>query len=1114
MLRFILGAAGSGKTSLIYDEICKENGNVLLFVPDQFVFETEKLIAEKTDEKSQNIKISGFSSLSEEILKKYSPRKAYADSTAKFMIMLRAVRSLRDSFKYYGSAAYKSTFIPFCLSAVSEFKSAGITSDRLSNTADKLSGALGDKLSDMGMLMSLYNELLQQIYDDRQDNLLLAARLAEENDCFAGYSVYIDGFDSFTGAQLKFLEPMVRQSDSCTAALCIDNNSSCFETVQKTRAALSAFAEKEFAEIKEIRLDGAPRYKSKAMRALRDGLVQDIPAPADIQYNPDDIVTAYSADKSGEADFVCSCVKKLMAEGMRCRDIAVLCPASADYLSAVKSAFLRYDIPLFADIPVPISEKPLMKYIEYLLLAAYSPTGENVMRYIKSGFVRVKAEDGKTRPVTLREINAIEEYANRWGLYDRMWTKPFARIEGEDEQAVERLRDEIVNALVQIKSDCEGCDGREITKKFTSFLFSQGDISASIQGKCQDYTTRSLMYDKELTEEYNYLWETVSGMLTAAYETLDGTALSLKEYALVLHSAAQQITMSQPPQVLDSVLFGDPDRTRTAEVKAVFVMGAKNGVFPEYSTGIGQLFTKSENDELIKNGIELDSDPDRQNAAQQLSVYKALTLAEEKLYITWTGGEQDCTEVIDTIKTILPDVKTTDADSLPAEFYCHSPAAAKKQLSKCKLINSRDADAITLALKNTGEQDYLRLVKRAERGLSDYACIHDAGAAAPLIFDFEKLSPTGINLLSSCRFAYFCRYGLKIRERQTKMMTPANFGNTVHFVMNYCFERLFTQNPENGGKETAPDIPALVEQAMELYLSEFFLPREELGARFLAVYDSVKTLCVYLITYMKQELENSAFKPAYFELSLEDGKVLPSGFKAEPFTLDTALPDGTRQSIRVFGTVDRVDTAKDESGKKWLRVIDYKTGSKDISVSKIYYGLDLQLLLYLFTLCENNPDFSPSAATYYPAGSIPLKNTTDADEELRRGFWLDEHREKGFAVKGSQSDKEKALYNSVKITPSGKIAPESYFSATVISEDALGKMKHRISKVICEDAGKVKTGNVNAYPLVEDGTFLSCRYCKLEHICGRSEKHIRDVNGNDAVQFAQEITAEESENGR
>ena len=1110
MLEFILGAAGSGKTCRIYDAISKEEGECILLVPDQFVFESERRMAQATGEKKSSISVTGFSALSEQILKKYCSRKSYADTTAKTAVMQRAVKELQGSLRFYSGVSGRMGFAALCLSAVNMLKNSGISCETLSAAADKEgTGLFKDKLSDIAAIYGLYDKMLGKIYDDRQDNLVLAAKAAEENDCFAGVNIYIDGFDSFTGAQKRLLEPMIRQSDNCTVALCLDQSGSdVFLMCEKTKEFFTKTAGKEHTEITETMLSDAPRYKNNSIRILRDKLCGE----SEENGSCDGITAAFSRSMSSEADYVCSQIKKLVRkEGYRYSDIAVICASPSNYASTFTSAALRYGIPVFADLPEPISEKPLLRFFDSLFAAAEKPVGTNIMRYIKSGFARIPSDknDGSTRPITLRERHLFDEYASYWDLKDKSWNRPFPKVDTEDDKTVEYIREQIVAPLVKLAREAEGKDGRQLTELFTRFLFEKADIKAAIQGQCQDNSTRDLKYVKEKTEEYNNLWSTVSDMLSSLYETLDGMPMTLEEYALTVRNCASQISLSRPPKVLDSILFGDASRTRSKDVRAVFVMGASKGAFPVIDTQDAPVFTLSEIEKLRKSEIVVKEDEETEYSRAVFDVYKALSLPSRKLCVTFTGEPENAAECFEVMKkafgTQLINIDKEDPLSL-----CESVRSAEKQYVRC--INGCDskdkAEVILSALKEsdmpTCADKFEGIAKKREQGAEE----HIIKDIAPLVFPPRDLSPTAIEKLNGCKFAYFCRYGLALRSASDITMNSGNYGNIMHYVMKYCFERIYAdKTAESNPHVQSEEITALIKEAMDEYRREYLLPESEMSVRFNTLYDSMAKTAYYIILYMTAELEKSSFKPMFFELKLERGKSV-DGLNAEPYSFDITLPDGTLQKIGISGTVDRVDIAQSDSTKQ-LRVIDYKTGPKKADIKHVYYGLDLQLLLYLFALCDSNSGLAPSAAVYYPAGKTPLKDITAPSEKLKRSIWLDTHRENGFAVEGTVYEKEKLFYSGITTDSNGNEKAANFFSAVTVNSDKLDRLKERVLKVVKDNLTEVKSGNVSAIPLVQNNKAISCEYCDFSDVCGISDGRYCEVNSPEAEMFKQDVIKQE-----
>ena len=391
--------------------------------------------------------------------------------------------------------------------------------------------------------------------------------------------------------------------------------------------------------------------------------------------------------------------------------------------------------------------------------------------------------------------------------------------------------------------------------------------------------------------------------------------------------------------------------------------------------------------------------------------------------------------------------------------------------------------------------------------MSDGADVHRIGQTAKLVFPSTALSPTAIEKLNGCKFSYFLQYGMELRSPSDITMSAVNYGSIMHYIMKYSFERLYA-NAKDKGNPHADDsrITQLIAEAMAEYREKYLLGESEMSAKFNTLYRALSTAAFYLLKYMTSELENSRFVPTYFELTLSKASS-ENNFDVSPYSFDITLDDGSTQTVTIGGTVDRVDMAYCDDGSRQIRVIDYKTGKKEASLSRIYYGLDLQLLLYLLTLSDNNKDngCQPSAAVYYPAGTTPLKDIKDPSEELKRGMWLDSHRETGFAVEGTQQELERDNYNGKYIDKSGKQKYDCLYSATTIEKTKLANLESRIAKVIRENAGKVKSGCVDAKPLWEKGKLISCKYCEYNDICGAGISSATDVDSDEAAAFSEDI---------
>ena len=600
----------------------------------------------------------------------------------------------------------------------------------------------------------------------------------------------------------------------------------------------------------------------------------------------------------------------------------------------------------------------------------------------------------------------------------------------------------------------------------------------------------------------------MSDMLTSLYETLDDTPMTIGELAALIRTCSAQINLSRPPKVLDSVLFGDPARTRSRDVRAVFVMGAADSAFPEISDDEKGIFTAGDSELLAQSGLDINEDEEAKYSLAVLDCYKALTLAGEKLFVTFAGEPENASEYVGEIAKLIR-TGIVSIDDLPPLYLMESAKSADRQyVLNGTALTAPQKRATAEALSECGrENTAISKINAVAKRMSDGADVHRIGQTAKLVFPSTALSPTAIEKLNGCKFSYFLQYGMELRSPSDITMSAVNYGSIMHYIMKYSFERLYADAKDKGNPHADDSrITQLIAEAMAEYREKYLLGESEMSAKFNTLYRALSTAAFYLLKYMTAELENSRFVPTYFELTLSKASS-ENNFDVSPYSFDITLDDGSTQTVTIGGTVDRVDMAYCDDGSRQIRVIDYKTGKKEASLSRIYYGLDLQLLLYLLTLSDNNKDngCQPSAAVYYPAGTTPLKDIKDPSEELKRGMWLDSHRETGFAVEGTQQELERDNYNGKYIDKSGKQKYDCLYSATTIEKAKLASLESRIAKVIKENAGKVKSGCVDAKPLSEKGKLISCKYCEYNDICGAGISSATDVDSDEATAFSEDI---------
>ena len=125
------------------------------------------------------------------------------------------------------------------------------------------------------------------------------------------------------------------------------------------------------------------------------------------------------------------------------------------------------------------------------------------------------------------------------------------------------------------------------------------------------------------------------------------------------------------------------------------------------------------------------------------------------------------------------------------------------------------------------------------------------------------------------------------------------------------------------------------------------------------------------------------------------------------------LSDG--RTVQLVGTVDRADEWIEDDGTRWVRVVDYKTGSKKLDLKEVYCGLDCQMLLYLFSLTR---DAGGRFTGAQPAGVLYLL-ADPAPQTLPRGQAA---RAVEYQLDGLVRDEQK-IFDAMDADETGKYLP-------------------------------------------------------------------------------------------
>lgn len=1097
MLRFILGKSGTGKTAYIYEKISElvkgGSDKILMLVPDMNSFETEKAFLNILGARlSKNIKVFGFSRLCNYVFEQTSNLpKNVIDSGTRAVIMNIALDELTEKLKLLKTKNTKS-LTEIMLQTLSDCKKNNISTGMLYEASRGVKDeTLSRKLYETALVLDTFNAVVSQSYIDPLDDLTRLYNILSENNIFEDYTVFIDSFSGFSAQQLKVIRLLISQSSAVFAALTLDPDSDgeedVFATSHATYKTLKNLAKRDFVEIKTpVKLTENKRFFSKELDTLEKNIFRKNVEP-DLN-NPSDITLYSASDRYEECEFVARQIKRMIINENRLySDISVICYDTEPYRGIIDTVFDKYEIPYFTDSHSDIEVKPVVRLINsvFRIILDNFERGD-VVSLLKTGLTVNNAD----------EISIFENYIYVWNINNSGFKTEFTQnprgfasnmndTDAKNLKIAEKVRKSIVQPLLDFKENTKDKNGREITELLYNLL-----IEMNVQNELNKMFDKLENSEKGLGTEQVRVWNYIMEAFDKTVAVIGETPLSAKRYYELLSIQISSIELMQIPQTLDSVTITTAQRVRLSHQKVTFLIGCIDGVFPAVPHCSG-VFSSFELKALSLNDVKLSEDFSDLANLETFMAYCCMTSPSEKLYLCCPsadllGAPYTPSVIFEEARRVFPNILLTDKtdfNSKKESMYASQPAF--EEYARSLAENHRE-------LKGLGE-----FFSADERYSPKSGAVIRAAKCAPFKIENPKnaeklfgenlrISASQIEKFSLCKFAYFCNYGLNIRERRRAEINPMEYGTLVH----YLFERFFTEYKKSEYSSMSSDkLKAFIALTLQNYIEEYFGGAESKTKAFLYRIKVLSDNVFILLKHIVSELSQSDFDVADCELKI--GSDIPS------YTL--VLPDGHK--IAVCGSVDRVDVMEN-GGEKYLRVVDYKTGSKQFKLSDILYGLNLQMLLYLYSIklngAEKYGEITPSGILYMPATAPVIsvdselaedKISAEIDSALKmNGLLLNDVN----VIKGMDKT-EAGKYIPVKIKADTPVSQRS-----LVSLEQFGKIFKKLESTVLSMGRELYGGNIQASPA--KGAHDACEYCPYDSVCAyRMSEPVNtfDVSNND-----------------
>ncbi len=1092
MLNFIIGVRNSGKTKKAHEilgECVKKGESTMIIVPKQFTFDTDRGILSLLGPKMAcEIEVLSFSRLCHVAVKTYGGiNKPIATAGMREIFMSSAIESLKDKLTVFSRHKNEIALVTKMLSAVDEMKNSGVTADALDSAAEKTADPLfKSKLTETALIYRTYEALTAQSHFDDGDLLSRVREILTPTDFFTGKTIVIDGFKSFTHDEYKLIELMLQRAKNVYVTLCSDDLTdtselSRFAYINKTARKLRLLAGNSGVGTGETVLcERNTSLFSDEMLWLRRNLYA--PEIETYPYETDKISVIQADTVAGECDATARSIKALIRqEKYRCRDIAVVYRSDEKYEQCIKSSFKKYGVPLFEDSRQPIKNQPLIAFVRNLLLIMSEGfNSDYILRLIKTGLCVLEEE----------ETAELENYIYTWDITGKKWLKDFTgnpegfgSVLGEREKErlslINETRKKIAGPLSELRDKFGGLSGKKTAELIYNYLRQSGADEA-----LKSYAIA--LQEKGMTElalEQEQVWDILMEVLNEIAEAVGDRAVTPKRFSELFELIIAGKSLGKLPDGYDEVCVCSADRILTKSAKVVFAVGMNSGVFPLEQKETG-LFSAFEKKRLADENIEIGEDIKELALSERFICYSAMTCATQMLCLSYStsGGVSEKlteSECVQQVRNIFPSLKEVNTLTQSAEELIESEQSAFELMAKLWQSGGEVFTSLRAFFEeNERYKDRLGAVSRAVS--DEYFAFKNKNRAKELFGENMYFSASQLEVYSKCPFMYFCRYGVKAKPRPKAELDAAMGGNVVHYVLEMMLKN-------HRGKDFLSlergEIDREIKEHLKNYMSLYMGESEEMSLRFKYLYSRMYKILSHLFDRLIEEFSDSDFEPCDFELSIGKNEIVKP--------IKVPLKQG---SVELIGKIDRVDKM-DLDGKRYIRIVDYKTGLKEFNLSDVFYGINMQMLLYLISIWRQGSEFyeniTPAGILYFPARLMPCSTERDDTEETFSKKRIATGKMSGMLVLDGESiqamDKSsRSIFIPVKFDSKTGALKGNFI--TLKQLEKLGKL---IDGIIKDMGESLHEGLVAARPIFGPGHGETCEWCDYKDVCLKDKPQVR-----------------------
>ncbi len=1118
-VRFIFGRGGSGKSTYVLNEIKKrvqddETTPVIMLVPEQYTFEMEKrmsrLFQGKEKDKFLRSRVLSFKTMSNIVFSRVGGlTEVNINSSGRAMMTYKAIENVSKELNIFSKSSSQSGFVSSISDMISELKQYNINYDMLDNISGEIENEnLRLKLKDISKIYKEYEEKLHENYIDSQDMLISLSDKLELSGYFKDAYIYIDEFTGFTPNQYRVLKQIFKEAKEVYISLTVDNP----QSISYSKS--DAFSRTKFTYQKLIKLcaeEGISILPSVNINSEKIARFKDCEELLHLEkyYNAYPYKTYDKATnniKIKEFNNLYSEIEEIAKEivnlvrdkGVRYKDITVATRDLNKYDFLVNSIFKEYEIPNFIDKKREAKSNPIIVLIISVLeMKGRRYSYETMFRYLKSGLIGIDSSD----------INLLENYVLANGIKGKKWfeevweykinhnTHEESEYEIEIKSRVNETKNKALTPIIHLQEKLKGKNKVEDICRYIYEFLLEIEMPTTIENIIMDFKEKG---ELDIANQYSQVWNIVVDIFDQMVEIMGKETVSLDKFIRLISLGFDEYELGLVPPSIDQVLVSSIDRMKNPNTRYLYLVGTIDGTFPLIAKDNG-LLSDNDRHSLGQKGIEVDIDSKTKTFEEQYLVYKALTSTCENLIVTYPIADHEGktlrpSVIISRLKKIFPNIDNksylikddiTTSEEILNEISTKSPTFNALINEIKEYDDGKDINDLWLDIYRyyATDDDYKNITEKVISGLNytnQVAKVEEDKIRK--LYENKSLSVSRLEKYAQCPFAYFIQYGLKAKERKEYSFTAPDLGTFIHNILDKFSKQLINDNlnwrdidynyinnnVSNIVAEFVSKIPGYILKSSERY-------------KYLA--QRLKNMLISAISIISEQIKQGSFEPIGYEVDF-------GGKKGKYPPIKIVLQNG--EEINLKGQIDRVDKFENEEGK-YIRIIDYKSGKKDLSLTDIYYGLQLQLLVYIDAILASgeysNENINPAAILYSRIDDPIAKFDENKDDEEIRENILKSLKMQGLLIKDSNIIKQmdKSLESGEKTT--SLIIPANLNKDGTLGRhtkgvtydefDTIRKYVKDLIKDLCEE---MLSGNISISPY-KNKDKVSCNFCTYSSIC-------------------------------